>query len=147
MPKDENFHVRAVLGNIRRAPEVFRCQRETRQWLPVTLSYLGLSKLPFPFALEVRNMSPLLLREPYDLKTFWQVFLHRCYSVHSTDRSIIDAGANIGLFSLYAARQAPNARILAIEPCPATFERLSQAMHQQGIERPRGMPQLRSMWF
>ena len=78
-------------------------------------------------------MSPLLLREPYDLKTFWQVFLHRCYSVRSTDRNIIDAGANIGLFTLYAARQAPNARILAIEPFPATFERLSQAMREHGL--------------
>jgi FkbM family methyltransferase len=133
MPKVDTFHLLTALGNIRRAPEVFRCQRETRQWLPVTLSYLGLSTLAFPFSLEMRDMSPVLLGEPYDLKTFWQVFLHRCYPVHSTDLNIIDAGANIGLFSLYAARQAPNAKILAIEPFPATFERLSQAVREHGL--------------
>jgi FkbM family methyltransferase len=133
MPKVDTFHLLAALAHMRRAPEVIRCQRETRQWLPVTLSYLGLSTMSFPFSLEMRGMSPVLLGEPYDLKTFWQVFLHRCYPVRSTDRSIIDAGANIGLFSLYAARQAPNAKILAIEPFPATFERLCQAVRRHGL--------------
>jgi FkbM family methyltransferase len=133
MPDVQTSHLLAALGRIGRAPEVIRCQRETRQWLPVTLSYLGVRSMPFPFSLELRDMPPVELREPYDLKTFWQVFLHRCYPVRSTDRSIIDAGANIGLFTLYAARQAPAAKILAIEPFPATFERLSQAVREHGL--------------
>lgn len=63
--------------------------------MPVTTAYLGLSKLSFPLLLEVRGGSTVLLREEYDLKTFWQVFLHRCYRVLATDKKIIDAGANI----------------------------------------------------
>jgi hypothetical protein len=39
------------------------------------------------------------LQEEYDLKTFWQVVLHRCYRSVPTDENIIDAGANLG-FSL-----------------------------------------------
>lgn len=123
----------AALLQIERAPEVIRCQRETRQWWPVTLSYLGFSSVPFPFSLELRDRSRVQLSEPYDLKTFWQVYLHRCYSVCKTDRNIIDAGANIGLFVLYAARQAPTATILAIEPFPATFERLVRAVREHGL--------------
>jgi FkbM family methyltransferase len=37
---------------------------------------------------------------------------------------IIDAGANIGIASLYFLHQYPNARIVAIEPHPANFELL-----------------------
>ena len=116
-----------------RAPEILRCQRETKQWLPVTLSYLGISKLTFPFSLQVRGMPCLQLRELYDLKTFWQIFVHRCYKVHSTERTIIDAGANIGLFTLYAARNAPSAKIWAIEPFPSTYNRLVEAVTEHGL--------------
>jgi FkbM family methyltransferase len=119
--------------HLERVPEVLRCQRETRQWFPVTLSYLGISSIRFPHSLELRHQAPVQLREPYDLSTFWQVFLHRCYAVNKSDQTIIDAGANIGLFALYAAREAPESKILAIEPFPATFERLEQAIGQHGL--------------
>jgi FkbM family methyltransferase len=37
----------------------------------------------------------------------------------------VDAGANVGLFSLFVAATAPAARILAIEPEPGNFARLA----------------------
>ena len=39
-------------------------------------------------------------------------------------RTIVDAGANIGLASLYFARAFPECRILAVEPDPDNFEML-----------------------
>jgi FkbM family methyltransferase len=40
--------------------------------------------------------------------------------------AFVDVGANVGLFSLFVAANAgPNARILAIEPEPGNFERLT----------------------
>jgi len=40
------------------------------------------------------------------------------------DACLFDVGANIGLFTLQAARLVPNARIFAFEPIPAVFESL-----------------------
>jgi len=42
----------------------------------------------------------------------------------STDMTVIDLGANIGLFSLYASDSA--ARVIAVEAVPDTFEVLSE---------------------
>lgn len=52
-------------------------------------------------------------------------------------RVVVDIGANIGLFSLYAAARWPSAQILAYEPDPENFRilqknvRLSKAMNVQ----------------
>jgi FkbM family methyltransferase len=73
------------------------------------------------------------LRELTDVKTFWQIFLRQVYRVEPADRVILDIGANVGLFSLYAARQAPRARIFAVEPFPATFERLLEAVSEHHL--------------
>jgi FkbM family methyltransferase len=39
---------------------------------------------------------------------------------------VIDVGANIGLFSLFAVREWPGARVYAFEPVPAVFEVLHE---------------------
>ena len=39
-------------------------------------------------------------------------------------RTIVDAGANIGLTSIYYANKFPEARIIAIEPEPSNFDQL-----------------------
>ncbi|MEV6531360.1 FkbM family methyltransferase [Streptomyces sp. NPDC051639] len=47
----------------------------------------------------------------------------------TADRPVVfDVGANIGLFSLYAAQEWPEARIFAFEPAPEVFEALEENM-------------------
>ncbi|MGA7402970.1 MAG: FkbM family methyltransferase [Candidatus Sulfotelmatobacter sp.] len=122
-----------LLKNTRRAPEILRCARETSQWPEIASAYLGFSALPYPSLLRLRRGDCIRLQELTDVKTFWQIFLRRVYRVEASDRVILDIGANVGLFSLYAARQAPNARILAVEPFPATFERLLQVVSEHHL--------------
>jgi FkbM family methyltransferase len=114
------------LANWERIPEFLACIKETAQWLPVTLAYLGLRPAVFPFELRLRSDEILSLRERTDLVIFWLVFVRRHYPVLSSDSVIVDVGANIGLFTLYAAREAPGARIVSIEPFPDTCQRLRQ---------------------
>jgi len=116
--------VLALLTNLSRLPEMLGCYRETHEWLAVTLAYLGLRKLPSPFNLHLRSGETLTLEERIDMVIFWLVFVRRHYPVNASDRVIIDVGANIGLFTIYAARQAPGAKIIAIEPFPETCRRL-----------------------
>jgi FkbM family methyltransferase len=66
------------------------------------------------------------LLEHIDLVVFWMVFARRHYPVAASHRIILDIGANIGIFTLYAARKAPAARIIAVEPFPDTRERLEE---------------------
>jgi FkbM family methyltransferase len=113
-----------IVKNARRASEIFLCARETRQWLQITTAYLGFSRLRYPYVLQLRLGDLIRLEEATDLRTFWQIFLRRVYPVRPTDLVVLDVGANIGLFTLYAARRAPKARILSLEPFPTTFARL-----------------------
>jgi FkbM family methyltransferase len=72
--------------------------------------------------------------EFYDLETMWQIYFRRVYDVHTSDRVIVDAGANIGLFACYAAGIAPEAVIYAVEPMPATHERLVRTVRRNSLE-------------
>jgi FkbM family methyltransferase len=116
--------VSSLLANARRVPEVLACSRETWQWLPVTLDYLGLRLLEYPYELRLRTGQVATLREHTDVVVLWMIFARQHYPVRSSDQTIVDAGANIGLFTLYAARQAPSARIVAVEPFPDTSQAL-----------------------
>jgi FkbM family methyltransferase len=78
----------------------------------------------YPFELRLRSGEVLVVRERMDLVIFWLVFARRHYPVRSSDRVIVDVGANIGVFTLYAAREAPAAQIVSIEPFPDTCQRL-----------------------
>ena len=66
----------------------------------------------------------ILHRDYYDLRKF---------SPGSFD-TIIDIGANIGMFSLYARFLQPLARIIAIEPHPAIFKILQDNTRRMDIE-------------
>jgi FkbM family methyltransferase len=74
-----------------------------------------------------------MLHEHMDTVVFWLVFARRHYPVSSSHRVIVDIGANIGTFTLYAAREAPQARIIAVEPFPDTFRRLEEMIDTNGL--------------
>jgi FkbM family methyltransferase len=123
-----------ALRNVNRATEIVRCMEETSEWARISPAYLGLSRLQYPFVLRLRRGEQIRIEELTDLKAFWQIFLRRVYHVRSTDRIIVDLGANIGIFTLYAARMVPQANIFSFEPFPATFERLVATVHDHHLE-------------
>ncbi len=122
-----------LVSNVSRSTEILRCRRETNNWLTITLAYLRLKKLDFPFQLYLRSGEELTLAEPIDVVIFWLVFVRRHYPVNVSDHLIVDVGANIGVFTLYAARQAPRARIIAIEPFPETCDRLRNHVEENHL--------------
>lgn len=123
-----------AVRNPRRGVEIVRSTAETPQWASISAAYLGLSRLRYPYMLHLRQGGLIRLEELTDLKTFWQIFLRRIYRVHPADKVILDLGANIGLFSLYAARCAPQARIFSLEPFPSTFRRLTETIRDHHLD-------------
>jgi FkbM family methyltransferase len=67
---------------------------------------------------------------------FSDIFLHRCYDfpeIRSADQ-IVDVGANIGLFSYFARRQNPHAKITAIEADPRTEKILRSNVESKQVD-------------
>jgi FkbM family methyltransferase len=100
----------------------------------MSAAYLGLSRPQYPFVLRLRRGEQIPIAEITDLKAFWQIFLRRIYRVDPSDRVILDLGANVGVFTLYAARSAANAKIFAVEPFPSTFRRLAGTIHNHNLD-------------
>jgi FkbM family methyltransferase len=102
-------------------------------------SILGFSGLLYAITAKLTNSTvlfkldrqdckyPFRLRIPSsDVPTYKQVFIKKEYDflVETQPKVIIDAGANIGLASIYFTNQYPSAKIIAIEPEHSNFEML-----------------------
>lgn len=78
---------------------------------------------------------PLYLRDhTSDVDVFNQVFIKRDYDflTETEPQIIIDAGAHIGLASLYFASRFPKALIIALEPDDGNFEMLQKNTEPYG---------------
>jgi FkbM family methyltransferase len=124
---------RAIKKILRRSPLIWRAFRESDQWLDLTLEYGGFRRVAYPCQLEFRNGLKLTLNDRDELIVMWHVFFRRCYHVDPLDRVIVDCGANIGMFALYAAQAARGAEILSIEPMPNAFARLENHVRCNGL--------------
>ncbi|OAA56766.1 amino acid adenylation domain-containing protein [Cordyceps fumosorosea ARSEF 2679] len=64
-----------------------------------------------------------------------EIFVDGCYNNASIpdDAFIVDAGGNIGMFSLFMKKKYPQSTILAFEPAPATFSTFQRNMELHGV--------------
>src|SRR2546426_7712333 len=88
----------------------------------------------------MRDSTVLLLR-PYsmDLGIFHEIWDHERYtagsiSVVARHGTIVDIGAHIGLFSLFASKVLQANRIISVEPDSANFEPLSKNISANHVE-------------
>ena len=117
-----------------RIPEVLKCYRTSDQWFDITRAYLGIKALPYPYLFQTKKGQKILLNTFHDLLTVWVVFMRGEYIVNPDCKLIVDAGANIGSFSIFAAAQAPHAKIIALEPFPNTLELLKNNIRLNNLE-------------
>lgn len=70
-----------------------------------------------------------------------EIFDERVYARHGIEirdgDTIIDIGANIGLFALFVNRSGARANILCFEPAPATFAVLERNVARHGLRQVR----------
>jgi FkbM family methyltransferase len=121
-----------VTQNLNRLPEISRCRKHARQWLRLTTAYVGLNG-QLPFEIDIPSGS-FEFREKADIATFWLIFYRAVYPVRPSDRVIIDAGANIGAFTLYALKNAEQAKLISIEPAPDSCKRIKSMLSANGLE-------------
>lgn len=90
-----------------------------------------------PVTLRLRN--GFLLRCRLDeLEGYYAAFVKHEYEDAVSDwasvESVIDVGANVGAATLWFAREAPAARIVAVEPSPDVFPRLLANIRRSHLE-------------
>ena len=65
-----------------------------------------------------------------------EIYLDRVYDIAGVDfakcRSVLDLGANIGIFALYVASRSPETKIYCFEPDPQNFQLLTRNLSSNG---------------
>ena len=71
-----------------------------------------------------------------DYCAFHEVFIKEDYKLKNTTlpKNILDIGANVGYYSLYASRKYHGAKIFSFEPFPSTYSRLKDNLSTNKIE-------------
>jgi FkbM family methyltransferase len=82
-----------------------------------------------PSTLRLTDGKILRLREFWSIFLFDEIFMENCYEAPEVLQwgpvgTIVDIGANIGLFTLRSKQLWPHARVIAIEPHPGNFAHL-----------------------
>jgi FkbM family methyltransferase len=93
--------------------------RHLRNWPSFMWNYaLGLvPDEPYRF----RNGAKLKIGRGVDHVPVIEIFFREDYGAMPSDSVIVDLGASVGVFSVYATATARNVRIYAYEPMPASF--------------------------
>lgn len=91
------------------------------------LELLDYKEISFYSATNSKHESDFIYKE---------IFEDKCYDGFSLSKTpfIINAGANIGLFSLYMKQKYPSSRILAFEPAPETLDVLSRNLKLHNLD-------------
>ena len=124
-----------VVRNLNRLPEVWNAYRKIENWYGLTLRFLGMNNLEYPYQVKTRDGLLLLVQDFCDATTVWTVWCKEEYKVSQDAKVIVDLGANIGAFSIYAAHKSPNAHVISLEPFPSTFKKLTDNILLNGLEK------------
>jgi FkbM family methyltransferase len=123
------FTASTVLKGLPQPWELLSAHQRTPATHKLIASYLHVLGQGFPVEIPLRGGGSIRIFSREEARVFWQIFVRGCYRIWDDCRTIIDAGANVGMFAVWAARQLPEARIFALEPFPETFARLQQNVY------------------
>jgi len=114
--------------------------------------FRGTTGFELPPVLSVRgqkvrlNPGPGRIGAGWDFINLWLDDEYGLRSLPQAPQTILDVGANVGLFSLLAARLFPQATIHAYEPNPAVAEACQQNLEQAGVVLYRQAVSLERGW-
>jgi FkbM family methyltransferase len=130
--------------------EAFRHRHVIEDWAPPLLAYAGLRNLRGGRPLRLSSGLRFATSHYVDAWTILDVIGRNVYRVGRAEpwRTVIDVGANIGVFAVLAARAAPGARLICYEPSADTCDLLRTnlalngviaSVHQRAVTAAHGM--------
>jgi len=120
--------------HLEKTPELWRCFRRFENWATMTQHFFALPGSAYPVEVRTRSGLHITLQEFCDALAVWEMYCREQYRVPHDAQTIVDVGANIGIFTIWAARQAPSARVFSFEPFPQTFARLTENIRSHGLD-------------
>jgi len=94
--------------------------------------WAGESLYRLPNGIQIAHLNSLETRRVFD-----EIFVQQEYVRHGITLQdgccVVDVGANIGLFTLFACKAYPDARVYAFEPAPPAFEKLRKNVSLHGL--------------
>jgi FkbM family methyltransferase len=117
---------------------IFRIIAGFRNW-PKTISLFLRPKATGEYSIKLRH-APITLnvRGAMDVWAVKETFLDEFYTRYGVPMqdgwTVVDIGAGIGDFSIYAAFGRPDAKVYAFEPYPGSFLLLNENLEQNTIE-------------
>jgi FkbM family methyltransferase len=107
--------------------------RFVRNW-PQFMFHYSLGLVPdFPYIL--RNGARIQIGRGVNHVPIIEIFMRHDYGTIPDGATVLDLGANIGTFSIYAAITAHGATIYSYEPAPQYFQLLHHNVRLNGVER------------
>lgn len=118
---------RVAVEHLRYLPCIVRAFKD---WRPFLRDYLLLQG---GAAYTLRNGLQIETSGPQDVATLAVVFAKEEYGSIPEDAVIVDLGANIGAFSLYATASTERSVVYAYEPEPHNFDLLRRNIRRNGM--------------
>lgn len=107
--------------------------KATSNWPIVFLNYFGLINRNF-IVFKFKDGSQIIIErgnkegETSGFATIWEIFVKETYNPRGfkikDDDIVVDIGANIGIFSIYAAKRAKRGKVYSFEPFLPHYTRL-----------------------
>src|SRR5262245_16083620 len=115
--------------------QTLRLVRDVEQPLRELGLFLGVARAPDHRRIRLRNGYQIHLDTVDEFRqSFWDCWVRDPYRVLASDQVIVDAGANIGCFSIYAVSKAPRGHVFALEPSSRNFQRLVDNIRLNGLD-------------
>lgn len=119
-----------------RASAVWHTLRFNRDWLRYLGARLTDAGDERDLRFRLRNGQSLTVRGSIRA-ALNEIYLHKVYDIPGVDyrqcRQVFDFGANVGIFALYVAAEAPEAAIACFEPSAVNFDTLRQNLAANGV--------------
>lgn len=91
--------------------------------------------LKAPVRLKVSGVGTIEIHNFADFCIFFDLFVLRTYDLPEIEppETVVDIGANIGMYTLRARKLYPSARIISYEPVPLNYRRLTAHVNGNGL--------------
>jgi FkbM family methyltransferase len=119
---------------VERLPSFATCARRFQNWWELSRIYAGSGEFQAPFVARARAGYTITHWEPSDISTTWGIYCADSYHVLDACPTVVDLGANIGVFTLFAAFELRAQRIIALEPVSRTYQHLLQNIADNKLE-------------
>lgn len=101
-------------------------------WFRFLMNYVGLAESPNIY--RFRNRVRIKSLEAVDTSSIAVIFIKKDYGPVEDHSTVIDIGANIGTYTVYAATSARNTKVYSFEPLPNSYDVLTENIRINHLE-------------